>query len=277
MFIEEELTIAEFADKLLNETEFSIPKVINIRNLGIEILTFNIDRRIEQWKRIDEFIVKEKVNKCCILKNNNDSLKCTINHRIFDKKENKWLVADSVSNSEILNEEMYVVDFSVAGNKNYIANGFINHNTTPGGMATPFFSDVQIRLYTSGKIKAGEDIIGVGTRAKVMKTRFGPPFREAQLKIYFDKGLIDEDGWFDHLKAKKLIEKIDSQKSKLTIEEEVIEFKNREFIKLLRERPELKNKIKKMIKQDLYVEQDPEKREEEIEIKELEVDEVGNI
>ena len=82
---------------------------------------------------------------------------------------------------------------------------FGDPKTVPGGNAVPFFADVRIRLYTGPKIKAGEDIIGIQTRAKVLKTRFGPPFREAMLNVYFNRGLIDEDSWIEHLIKRKLI------------------------------------------------------------------------
>jgi len=143
--------------------------------------------------------------------------------------------------------------------------------TTPGGNAVPFFADVRVRLRTAGKIKAGaKDIIGVSSKAQIIKNRFGPPYREAILNIYFDKGLIDEDSWFDFLKAKKLIKKLTVQKSQLTLDGETFEFKNKEFMKLMRSQTEeFRNKIKQMIKDDLYIEQDPDKREDEITIEEV--------
>jgi len=151
---------------------------------------------------------------------------------------------------------------------------FGDPKTTPGGNAIPFAADVRIRLYTAGKITAGKDVLGVGTRAKVMKTRFGPPFREASLNIYFDKGLIDEEGWFEYLKSKKLVTKISAQKSSIEYNGKTFEFKNKDFNSFIRSKKELKEHFVGLIKKDMYIEQDPEKRDEEIVLEKYEGDEV---
>ena len=65
--------------------------------------------------------------------------------------------------------------------------------TTPGGKAIPFFSSVRVKLYSGGKFKVGKDVIGVGIKPKIIKNRLGPPHRDAELKMYFTKGLIDDE------------------------------------------------------------------------------------
>lgn len=152
--------------------------------------------------------------------------------------------------------------------------------TTPGGNAIPFFADVRIRLYTAGKITIAKDVIGITTKAKVIKTRFGPPFREAMLKVYFDRGLVQEESWEEYLKTKKFITSISGTRNfklKLDGSEEAHEYKSKEFVEFIRSNPELRKKIEQMIRNDLYVEQDPSKREEEESIEELTEDEVDNI
>ena len=76
---------------------------------------------------------------------------------------------------------------------------FGDDTVTPGGKAIPFFAAVRVRLYSGGKVKAGKDVLGVGIRPKIVKNRMGPPHREADLKMYFNRGLIDEEGWLDVL------------------------------------------------------------------------------
>jgi len=153
--------------------------------------------------------------------------------------------------------------------------------TPPGGNAVPFFADVRLRLLTAGKIKAGNDIIGVGTKAKVVKTRFGPPFRECIFNIYFDKGIVDEESWITYLKSKKLIRK-EKEKSpisfiKLDDDAEEFSFRDKEFAKFIKKHPELSAKIKKMIKLDMYIDQNPDNRDEDIVLEEINEDEISSL
>jgi len=144
---------------------------------------------------------------------------------------------------------------------------------TPGGMAIPFFSSVRLRLFTAGKVKAGTDVIGVGIKAKVAKNRMGPPLRECILHMYFDKGVIDEESWLDYLVNFKIVNKINTQRSSIDFDGNIIEFRNRDFVETIKSNPELKEFCKRKIKEGLYIEQDPNKRTEEIELEEISDDE----
>jgi recombination protein RecA len=132
---------------------------------------------------------------------------------------------------------------------------FGNPYTTPGGKAIPFFSSVRIQLFTAGKIKNGDAIIGAGVKAKVVKNRMGPPHRETTFNIYFEHGLIDEENWIDYLLNYDVVKKISAQKSAIDFNGENIEFRNRDFIKLLSERPELKEYCKTQLKNHLKIDQ----------------------
>ena len=155
---------------------------------------------------------------------------------------------------------------------------FGDDTVTPGGKAIPFFAAVRIRLYSGGKVKAGKDVLGVGIRPKIVKNRMGPPHREADLKMYFNRGLIDEEGWIDILLKFGKAKKISAQKSQIVNEDngEVYEFLNRNFVEWIR-RPENKEAhayCKTKVKESLIIEQDPLKRIEEITTEELDSDEV---
>ena len=89
-------------------------------------------------------------------------------------------------------------------------------DTTPGGKAIPFFSSVRVKLYSGGKVNAGNDTIGVGIKPKIIKNRMGPPHRDAELKMYFTRGLIDEESWLNVLLAHGEAKKISAQKSEIT-------------------------------------------------------------
>ena len=155
---------------------------------------------------------------------------------------------------------------------------FGDDTTTPGGKAIPFFSSVRVKLYSGGKVKAGKDTIGVGIKPKVIKNRMGPPHRDAELKMYFTRGLIDEESWLDVLLAQGEAKKISAQKSEITNKEngEVYEFKNTKFVEWLikPENKEANNYCRELVRKSLIIEQDPLKREEEIITEELDGEEV---
>ena len=154
---------------------------------------------------------------------------------------------------------------------------FGDDTVTPGGKAIPFFSSVRVKLYSGGKVKAGSDVIGVGIKPKVVKNRMGPPHREAELKMYFTRGLIDEESWLDVLLKAGHADKISAQKSSITNKAtgEVYEFQNRKFVEWVRsaENKEAYDYCKRLVKKSLVIEQDPYKRDEDTVLEDLKGDE----
>ena len=155
---------------------------------------------------------------------------------------------------------------------------FGDPTVSPGGKAIPFFSSVRIKLYTDGTIKADKDTIGVGIKPKIIKNRLGPPHREAKLKMYFSRGLIDEESWLDVLLQSGDAEKVSAQKSSIINKDngEVYEFQNRKFVEWIRQDKNNEARIycKQKVKESLIIEQDPHKRDEEITMEALGDDEV---
>jgi recombination protein RecA len=84
---------------------------------------------------------------------------------------------------------------------------FGNPETTPGGRALKFYSSVRIDVRRTGSIKEGEVAVGNRTRARVVKNKIAPPFRDAEFDIMFDRGISYEGDLLDLAALGNIVEK----------------------------------------------------------------------
>jgi len=128
--------------------------------------------------------------------------------------------------------------------------GYGSPETTTGGNALKFYASVRIDIRRIATLKQGEEVIGNRTRAKVIKNKVAPPFRQAEFDIMFGEGISREGELVDYGVKLDIIDKSGAWFSY----GEMRLGQGRENVKaLLKENPEVALEIEDKIKEQMGI------------------------
>ncbi len=124
-----------------------------------------------------------------------------------------------------------------------------NPETTPGGRALKFFASVRIDVRRQEAIKNGTEMIGNKTKAKVVKNKVAPPFKEAEFDILYGQGISKEGNILDVAVSLNIIKKSGAW---FSYNGEKIGQGRDNVRKYMKENPEFTAMIDKQVREQLY-------------------------
>ena len=127
---------------------------------------------------------------------------------------------------------------------------FGNPETTTGGRALKFYASARIELRKIESLKVGEEIVGNRVRAKVVKNKVAPPFKDAEFEILFSEGISRISDILDLGSQTEVIAKSGSW---LSFENEKIGQGRESARKFLQENPKTLSRIEKQILDKLNI------------------------
>ena len=135
-----------------------------------------------------------------------------------------------------------------------------NPEVTTGGRALKFYASVRMDIRKQELIKQGTDVIGVRTKAKVVKNKVAPPFKEAEFDIMYGEGISKEGCLVDVGVACGVLEKSGAW---YNYGEERIGQGRENVKKYLRDNPEIREKVEAEIREILLDNNSEEETTEE--------------
>lgn len=124
-----------------------------------------------------------------------------------------------------------------------------NPEVTTGGRALKFYASVRMEIRKAELIKQGTEILGARTKAKVVKNKVAPPFKEAEFDIMYGEGISKVGCILDVGVACGVVNRSGTW---YNYNEERIGQGRENAKKFLTENPEIKEKIEEEIREILF-------------------------
>ncbi len=125
---------------------------------------------------------------------------------------------------------------------------FGSPETTTGGRALKFYASVRLDLRKIATLKAAELVIGNRVKAKVVKNKVAPPFREAEFEILHNEGIAKAGSVLD---AGVNLEIVQKSGTWLSFKDEKLGQGRDAAIKFLKEKPKLQEEIEKEVRKKI--------------------------
>jgi recombination protein RecA len=127
---------------------------------------------------------------------------------------------------------------------------FGNPETTTGGNALKFYASVRIDVRRIAAIKDGDNVVGNRTKAKVVKNKVAPPFKEAEFDIMYGKGISLSGDLIDLAVEHNVVEKSGAW---FSFESERIGQGREKAKEFIEQNPATMQKIESLLKEKLKV------------------------
>ncbi len=126
---------------------------------------------------------------------------------------------------------------------------FGSPETTPGGRALKFYASVRIDLRRVGSIKEGDNIIGGRIKARVVKNKVAPPFKEAGFDILHDEGISKTGSIIEVGVEKEIIKKSGTW---LLYRDEKLGQGIAQAKRFLKENPKILKELEKEVRENVF-------------------------
>jgi len=134
---------------------------------------------------------------------------------------------------------------------------FGSPETTTGGKALKFYASVRIDVRRIETLKEGTNPVGNRTRAKIVKNKMAPPFKQAEFDIIYGQGISREGGLIDMGVEHGIVKKSGAW---FTYDGDQLGQGKENSRRFLRDNPELADEIERRLRVKLGVDAQPEEQ-----------------